>query len=133
MKKRFLIYGIAGWILEIIWTGLGSLLAGDLTLRCKTYLWMLPIYGMAVFMEPVYHKIKTYSWVARGFVWMIVIFAIEYCSGLTLKTMVGVYAWNYSDTPLHIGGLIRLDYAPVWFAAGLLFEKAYCYLLDRTD
>jgi len=31
--------------------------------------------------------------------------------------------WDYSNTPLNYRGLIRPDYAPLWFGAGLFFEK----------
>ena len=34
--------------------------------------------------------------------------------------------WDYSKSPLNVNGLIRLDYAPLWFGAGLLFEKILC-------
>ena len=30
---------------------------------------------------------------------------------------------DYSNAPTNINGVIRLDYAPVWMAAGLIFEK----------
>ena len=32
MKKNFLICGFIGWCLEILWTGLHSILAGELTM-----------------------------------------------------------------------------------------------------
>ena len=31
--------------------------------------------------------------------------------------------WDYSHTPFHYKGIIRMDYLPVWFVTGLLFEK----------
>lgn len=31
--------------------------------------------------------------------------------------------WDYSGAKSNINGLIRLDYAPFWMAAGLIFEK----------
>lgn len=127
-KKSFLIYGLLGWILEIIWTGLGSLFAGDWRLVSRTYLWMLHIYGLAVFMEPVYRKITGCRWFFRGLIWAFIIFAIESCSGWLLKNLTGHCAWNYTGAAYNINGIIRLDYAPLWFATGLLFEKVYEYL-----
>ena len=41
----------------------------------------------------------------------------------TLLRKVDACPWDYSNTPFNIKGLIRLDYAPLWFCAGLLFEK----------
>lgn len=32
-------------------------------------------------------------------------------------------SWDYSGVPLQCHGVIRLDYAPLWFTAGLIFEK----------
>ena len=56
--KRFLIYGVSGWGLEIMWTGIGSLLRGDLMLSGFSYLWMFPIYGLARFLEPLHDQLR---------------------------------------------------------------------------
>ncbi|WP_157881699.1 hypothetical protein [Acetivibrio thermocellus] len=50
MIKRFFVYGITGWSMEIIWTGLHSFLTGDMKLQGYTSIWMLFIYGSAVFL-----------------------------------------------------------------------------------
>ena len=50
------------------------------------------------------------------------IFIGEFFTGSLLRKM-DACPWDYSDAPLNIRGLIRLDYAPLWFGAGLLFEK----------
>lgn len=31
--------------------------------------------------------------------------------------------WDYSDCPLQYQGVIRFDFAPLWFLTGLLFER----------
>ena len=31
--------------------------------------------------------------------------------------------WDYSRARSNIQGVIRLDYAPVWFLTGLLYER----------
>ena len=54
MIKRFFIYGLIGWGMEIFWTGLYSLISGDLRLLAFTNLWMFFIYGAAVFLEPIH-------------------------------------------------------------------------------
>lgn len=122
-------YGIFGWTLEIIWTGLNSLVNGDLRLSGFTNLWMFFICGSAVFLEPLHDLIHEWRWPLRGLVWMGVIYAIEYISGLWLLGLLGVYPWQYTE-PLSIHGLITLRFAPVWFAAGLLFERIH-YTLDN--
>ena len=45
MKKAFLFCGLTGWCMEVLWTGLHSVLSGELTMTGKTSLLMFPIYG----------------------------------------------------------------------------------------
>ena len=47
---------------------------------------------------------------------------MEFISGSFLKQF-GMCPWDYSGVPLQCHGVIRLDYAPLWFTAGLIFEK----------
>lgn len=126
---HFIIYGLLGWCLEIIWTGVGSLLAGDVCLTARTYLWMFPIYGLVIVFEPLHDIIRYWPVWRRGIIWMLLYFAVEYLTGWLLSVMLGTVPWDYSLAALNIHGLIRLDYAPAWFAAGLLFEKVH----DRLD
>lgn len=60
---------------------------------------------------------------------MILIFTVEYLSGLVLRMLLGVCPWDYSGNTFSVNGLIRLDYAPAWFTAGLLFEKLHDLLM----
>lgn len=129
MLIRFVIYGFVGWIIEIVFTGTGSLLAGSLSLTGYTYLWMFPIYGMAVFLEPVHNRIRTLVWPLRGFIWVIIIYVIEYLSGWSLQLLIGVCPWDYSSA-YSINGFIRLDFLPAWFLAGFLFERLHDHLID---
>jgi uncharacterized membrane protein len=125
MFKKFIFYGTLGWITEILWTGLKSLIAGRWTLDSKTYLWMFPIYGLAVFLEYVHEEIRPYKWWARGLIYMTLILSIEYLTGYLLDNLVGACPWDYSEAALSVKGYIRLDYAPLWFIAGLAFEQIH--------
>lgn len=128
---RFIIYGLLGWALEIIFTGMGSALRGDLRLVAVTYLWMFPIYGLAIFMEPVHDRIRSWPWTLRGIIWVLLIWTIEYSTGGIIRLVTGVSPWDYTGhTRWEIDGLIRLDMAPLWFVTGLLFERVHD-LLDR--
>lgn len=60
---------------------------------------------------------------------MVVIFDVEYISGGLLKLLLGTCPWDYSKCVHSINGLIRLDFIPVWFTVGLLFEKVHDMLL----
>lgn len=122
---RFIIYGLVGWCVEIFWTGLGSFIRGDVTLRGWTCAWMLPIYGMMIFLEPIHNRIRKWPVVLRGGVYTLLIFTVEFLTGTLLRAIIGVCPWDYSRSPYSILGVIRLDYAPYWFISGLLFEKLH--------
>lgn len=126
MFTRFVIYGALGWLVEIVWTGLGSVLRRDPRLRAQTYLWMFPIYGGgALVLEGLHLGIAGWPWWGRGLIWAAAIFAIEYVTGAVLRRATGHCPWDYSGTPFSVNGLIRLDYLPAWFVLGLLFERAH--------
>ena len=132
MKKRFVLYGALGWILEVLWTGLGSLMRGDISLGCYTSIWMFPIYGLVVFFEPICDTIRRWNILLRGGVYTLCIFVVEYATGMLLKKITGVCPWDYSASKYHINGIIRLDYAPVWFGAGLFFEKIHRVVAKKS-
>lgn len=129
MGKRFFIYGVVGWGMEILWTGMRSLVHGDLTLEGFTNIWMFFIYGSAVLLEPIHDIITKWRWFVRGILWVVIIWGVEYTTGLMLLSVLGVYPWVYTG-PYAIDGLITLSYAPAWFAAGLFFERVH-RLLDN--
>lgn len=83
---------------------------------------MLPVYGMVVFLEPLFELFKDCNFILRGGIYCIFIFIGEFFSGILLR-YIGVCPWDYSNAVYNIQGLIRLDYAPLWFIAGLLFER----------
>lgn len=130
MFKRFVIYGIAGWGMEIIWTGLFSLFDGDANLRGATSIWMFTIYGSSVFLEPIHDIIRKWPLIARGFLWMVIIWGIEYTTGLFFS-LFNIYPWSY-DGIFSVDGLVRLDYGPAWFIVGFIFEKLHD-TLDRYE
>jgi len=129
MRRRFVVYGLIGWCMEIIWTGLQSLLQRDVKLVGKTSIWMFPIYGLTVFLEPLCVKLKQRHIAFRGGVYTVCIFIIEYATGSLLKKLLGVCPWDYGKRRFSVKGLIRLDYAPAWFVAGLIFESLYHFLV----
>ena len=122
MKKKVLLCGSVGWCLEIIWTGIHALFAGEGTMMGKTSLLMFPIYGCAAIIAPVYKKIAKIPTFFRGLLYTAGIYFTEFTTGSFLKEL-GICPWDYSHTPYHYKGIIRLDYAPIWFLTGLLFEK----------
>lgn len=129
MIKRFLFYGIAGLVIEIFWTAIISAMRGDKKLTGNTSLLMIPIYGSVVFFEPLCLLIANMPFILRGAVYTVCIFAAEYFSGYALEGIIGVCPWDYSNCKYNIYGLIRLDYAPCWFAVGMLYEKIFHYAI----
>ena len=139
MKKHpFLFCGLIGWCLEILWTGLHALLRGDFAMKGTTSLLMFPIYGCAAVIAPlyaripiygcsslilpVYQKIKNLPVLLRGFLYTAGFYVGEFTSGSILQAF-HICPWDYSHAPHQYRGIIRLDYLPVWFFAGLFFEK----------
>jgi uncharacterized membrane protein len=125
MWKRYIIYGFLGLLAEVFWNGFGAMIKGDVLLRGTTCIWMFPIYGLAVFLEPVHYRIKHLPLIVRGGIYMFIIFAVELFSGLLLRWILGACPWNYTNESLSIFGIITLSYAPVWIVVGLMFEKIH--------
>ena len=140
--QRFVAYGLAGWCSEVVSTGLRSHgRDGDWRLTSHTYLWMLPIYGVAaVLFEPAHDAARRAGmpWWQRGLAWTAGIYTIEAASGELLRTVTGEVPWDYSrargskPVPAHWRGLVRPAYAPVWFVVGLGMEQLH-NLLDRVE
>ncbi|KJS12983.1 MAG: membrane protein [Peptococcaceae bacterium BRH_c8a] len=129
MSIRFFIYGLLGWGLEVAYTGLGSAMQGSPRLEGHTYLWMFPIYGLAVFLEPLHNAMRPLHWYLRGLVWVLVIWVLEYATGAVIRSLVGTSPWVYREG-WQVNGLIRLDMAPLWFVVGLLFERLHDWLTE---
>ncbi|MBQ9136654.1 MAG: hypothetical protein IJX66_11260 [Lachnospiraceae bacterium] len=125
MKKyihNFIHCGILGWCMEITFTAFSSFRRRQFTLRGNTSLWMFPIYGCACFLAPVCRLLKGKSPFIRGLSYASLIFSAEFLTGMLLSKKQ-LCPWDYSSSRWHIKKLIRLDYLPLWFMAGLLFER----------
>lgn len=83
---------------------------------------MFPIYGAAALLTPLFHKAKKFPVMLRGTLYTILIFIAEFFSGSLLKKHQAC-PWDYSKAKFNVKGVIRLDYAPMWFLTGLLFER----------
>ena len=126
LKKRttdFMKCGLLGWGIECFWTGCGSLCEKkDKQMHCVTSLWMFPIYGMASMIAPLSHLMEGKNFVLRGSVYTACIFLTEYGTGTLLKKK-GCCPWDYSGAKANYKGVVRFDYAPLWFMVGRLYEK----------
>ena len=135
--KRFLFHfflcGVTGWCLEVIFTSTESILAHDWRLMGQTSLLMFPIYGCGAVLAPIGRLVDRWigdgplspgDWIIRhGLLYMVLIFTAEYLSGAFLQSK-GICPWDYTGYQTSVNGLIRLDFAPLWFLSGLLFEMS---------
>ncbi len=136
--KNFFKCGVAGWCLEVIFTSAESILARDWRLMGHTSLLMFPIYGMGALLGPIGCRVdrwigdgssgmgtslnQTDRAIRHGMLYMVLIFLAEYLCGMFLKDK-GICPWDYTGRHSSVNGLIRLDFAPLWFLTGLLFER----------
>lgn len=121
ITKDFFICGLTGWGFECFFTGFKGLLSKKKTLPCQTSLWMFGIYGLGFLIKPLYNCIKNISPIIRGTIYTLFIFFTEFITGLFLKKY-NACPWDYSSSKFNIKGVIRLDYAPLWFTIGLIYE-----------
>lgn len=124
MIKNFVLYGLMGWVLEILWTGAHSMMKKEYKLIASTSIWMFFIYGLAAFITPICDIIIGYPVALRGIIYALCFFAVELVAGMLLKKG-NACPWDYSDSKYNIKGVIRIDYIFVWFVAGLIFEAFY--------
>ncbi|MFN2581670.1 MAG: hypothetical protein ABR498_02890 [Candidatus Dormibacteria bacterium] len=127
--ERSLFYGMLGWATEVAFTGVHQALHPKHRtwhLRGHSYLWMLPIYGLVAFLfEPVHEGMRGRAVWQRAGAYAIGFIAVEYATGSALRRMVGVVPWDYTGRSRFAvpGGAVRLDYLPLWAAAGLALER----------
>ncbi|HKM34631.1 MAG TPA: hypothetical protein VJY54_07800 [Lachnospiraceae bacterium] len=131
MKKyihNFIYCGILGWCLEIMFTAFDSFRKRRYHLKGNTSIWMFPIYGCACFLKPICRLLKGKPVIIRGLTYAMLIFTGEYLTG-TILTKKDICPWDYSHSKWQIRKIVRLDYLPFWFLAGLVFER----LLAESD
>lgn len=125
----------------MMFTSVDSIMMGDWRLMGRTSLIMFPIYGMGALLGPVSRLVdgwlsglpgfedasrerisRTALLIRHGLLFMVLIFMAEYITGIWL-TGAGICPWDYSHWPDNVDGVIRLNFAPLWFGTGLLFEQ----------
>lgn len=118
--------------MEVVFTSVESILMSDWRLMGRTSLIMFPIYGLGALLGPIGRMIDQWigtedvnyptRMIRHGMLYMVLIFMVEYAAGVWLNAQ-GICPWSYSHTFTNINGVIRLDFAPLWFGAGLIFEE----------
>lgn len=125
MLLRFIIAGVLGWSMEVLWTGLHSIRKKDRAAVGKTSLWMFPIYGCACIQQQLYPLIAQFALLFRGALYALIIFAVEFVSGWFLRDIANACPWDYSGARFNVFGLVRLDYAPLWMLEAIALERVF--------
>ena len=95
----------------------------DVAAPARTYLWMYPIYGAGgLALEQIRRRVRPFPRMLRAAAYVPAIFAIEAATGALLRRLIGACPWDYTGRRAHVRGLVRLDYAPLWYLVGLTFE-----------
>ena len=133
MVLRIFLFACVGVGLEVIWTAVLDYPKNkSLRLLGQSYIWMFPIYGsIPLFLSLLYPRLAGLVLPARLAVYTVLLLMMEYATGWILRRATGACPWEaeYNGKRWAIDGLIRLDYAPAWALACLLFERLYLALL----
>jgi uncharacterized membrane protein len=131
---RFAVYGGLGWCMEVLFTGVHDYIRHrDPTLPSRSSVWMFPIYGLLQpLYEPLHEAIRDTPVPVRGAAYGVGIMLVEYATGRMLRAALGKAPWDYSEARVHIDGLVRPSYFPLWAGAGLAAERVHDTLMGRS-
>lgn len=87
-----------------------------------TFLWMLPIYCLLIFMEPVSKWLSEWPIFLRGILYVFALWLVEYIFGWLIKKISGRVPWDYQMAKTSIHGYVRLDFFFFWFGFMLFVE-----------
>lgn len=125
---RFIIFGLLGMLFEVFLGGLWKLFAnGDPLLRGFSSIWMILDYGLfGVILVPMARPMikRKIPLILRAFVYMIVIYIVEFISGW-LFDICGLKVWDNSGLTYQLCGYVALRYAPFWYFIGFVGEYTY--------
>lgn len=132
---RIPLYAAIGLLTEILFTGIVDLISPNFLqswhvmgftqppspfTRNKravgyTFLWMIPCYAMIVVIEPLSTALHAWPLWLRGFIYLPLMWLGEFGTGWIIRSISGLCPWNYSYTRFSVKGLIRWDFAPIWY------------------
>ena len=121
---RTVFYGVCSFYFEVVWTAIyDSVDNRDQRLIGYSSVWSFFVYAMSLTnIERIYFATKDRSVLLRGSAYVVNAFAVEFIFG-NLLFPIGANSWDYSKQfTYHYKGMFALEYAPLWFFGGLLFE-----------
>ena len=128
---RFIAYFFFGFALEIFFVAVSKITDGkiagrDKYLEGKTYLWMIPIYGILLLgvFEPLFHLVHEWPWYCRFLLWAVSFTFFEGLTGWLYDKILGFCPWDYSKDKWKVfeRGYTKWSLLPMWGIAGLVIE-----------
>lgn len=104
----------------------------DLRAMGYTFLWMIPIYMLMILLEPIQPLLSSLPFLLRGFFYIPLVWIAEYACGALIRALIGRCPWDYSYSRFSFHGLIRWDFAHVWYFFGLIFEYLFPRIVALT-
>jgi hypothetical protein len=121
---RFVAYGLAGWAVDSLYV------FAHTGRRRPSSLLNVPVYALAQpLFEPAHDRLRKRPPAFRAALYGVGILGVEYASGRLLRRLAGDAPWDYGDARFAVGGLVRLDYFPLWAAFGLGLERLHDILV----
>ncbi len=128
-------FSLIGLGMECLFTGVldarKGWRAGDRRLHGYSSPWYIPICSLAPLILHTWGwRILPLHWAFRGFAWMVMIYVIEFTWMWCIRQMVGSSPSeeSYWRSGRSFYGLVRWDFAPAWFAGGLVLEAAFRFM-----
>jgi len=123
---RLYFWGVHGVFGEVVFTGIWEfVVGGSWTLKGDSSMWSFLTYGLGTFLgaECCYHYLvsRHVPLLVRCVIYVAMAYAWEFATGAVLSYF-NACPWDYTPFDYDVMGLITLEYAPVWYLAGLYFE-----------
>lgn len=125
---RFLIFGFGGMLGEVLYGAALQLWRGNWNLHGSSSPWMMLDYGLlGLILMPVAMPLikRGIPLPVRAFLYMLLIYLVEYVSGIIFTWGFGLRVWSYEGIPYNLHGQIMLYSAPIWYVLGLCAEYLY--------
>ncbi|XP_075531539.1 transmembrane protein 229B-like [Dermacentor variabilis] len=123
--SRLYLYALHGYFTEVTFTAVWDLLAtGNPELRGFSSIWSLAVYSFCCMgLENIssFLQRRAIPLPVRALAHTCWIYVWEFTLGSVLRVM-GTCPWDYKHFRYNISGIVTLEYAPLWFLCGILFE-----------
>ncbi len=97
-----------------------------------TFIWMIPIYALLAFIEPIQKIFEPYPFIMRGGFYVLMLWAVEYITGFIIKKITGRCPWDYSASRFNLHGYIRFDFFIFWFVYMMNAEYLSAKFIELT-